>query len=392
MATSLHEGLRGIPLDLQGEEEVSAFSTVITYKQQLEEMYAVLCQANGELPYDVLLEGEETYDGWDDELYDLISLRQQDATDRAWAIAVFYDCIEMLQLVKDTFADLLARRGAGGFPDTEMRTESIAPASVTTSPTTPFSPTIALAALVSTTTTSSVVNMDKLSISSSAVTAPMTAPITISSLSAPTVFMTATQTEAVRAVLTITTPISTSSLSRGVAPSVNSQTGCACQRELFAQGHAVWGWEEGLPPHVEFADWPRLNASKSCSCKTLEEGQGFGGEFEMRLHENDDDDFADGFCASSITVAHAARSDDIFHDKNNKKCDTAYDDQISNNNKIAVDIRDHVSVICLAFISPPFRFFVRNDQGREGWGIVMFCEQEGPAGRGEVGWRREGVG
>ncbi|GBG79206.1 hypothetical protein CBR_g28923 [Chara braunii] len=113
MEASIHEGLRGIPLDLQGGEDASALSTVITYKQQLEEMYAALCQADGELPYEVLLVGEQTYDGWADELYDLISLRQQDATDRTRAMALFYDCMEILQLVQDTFADLLARGSVG---------------------------------------------------------------------------------------------------------------------------------------------------------------------------------------------------------------------------------------------------------------------------------------
>ncbi|GBG67278.1 hypothetical protein CBR_g88567 [Chara braunii] len=110
METSLHGGLRGTPLDLQVEEEVSALSIVIIYKQQLEEMYAALCQAHGDLPYDVLLEGEETCDGWEEELYEQISFRQRDAIDKARAIAFFYDCVEMLQQVKEMFAGLLARR------------------------------------------------------------------------------------------------------------------------------------------------------------------------------------------------------------------------------------------------------------------------------------------
>ncbi|GBG68886.1 hypothetical protein CBR_g3584 [Chara braunii] len=322
-------------------------------------MHAALCQADGELPYDVLLEGEQTYDGWDDELYDLISLRQQNATDRTRAMALFYDCIEMLQLVKDTFADLLVRRCVGSLADIEMWTELITPASVTTTSTTPISP--ASAALVLTTSTSSVVNKDKVSIPTSAVTAPVTASIPISSFSAP---------------MTIHT--STLLLSKGETPSVNS--GWAWQRELFAQGRAVRRWEEGLPLHVEIMDRLRLSVSKLGGCQTLEEGQGFDGGFEVRLQENDEDYFANDFCASSTAIAHAVRSDDAFQDKNINKCD----DQISNHNKIADGFRVHGSVFGLVLISPPFRFFVGNAQGREGWGIV--------AGRWEVGWSRVGVG
>ncbi|GBG83707.1 hypothetical protein CBR_g37508 [Chara braunii] len=352
METSLQGGLRGSPFDLRDEEEVSAFSTAMTYKQQLEEMLAALCQVNGDLPHDVLLEGEETYDGWDDELYELISLQQRDAIDRARAIAVFYDCVEMLQQVKDMLAGLLARRHAGGLPGSETRTASTASRSLITS-----SISLILAALPST-----------------AVTASLTASTTTVSSKVTTASAIATQLESTTAMLLSTTSMEVAS---------SNDPGCVWQREMFAQGHALRGLEEGQPLYVEFVDL------KLGGRETFEEGQGFGG-----FHKNDDEDFGNGFWASSFIVGDAARNDDALQDKNNNKCDAACIDLISSNNQIAADIRGPVRVIGLAFILPPFGPVVGFDWGwgREGWGIVLFCEQEGQTRRWEAGGRREGVG
>ncbi|GBG62735.1 hypothetical protein CBR_g31752 [Chara braunii] len=131
-------------------EEVFAWSIAITYKLQLEEMHATLCQARVDLLYEVLLEGEDIYDGLDDELYELISSRQQDAGDKEPAIAVFYDCVEMVQRIKNKFSDLLARRHTRDLSSTAIQIATIPPASFTTSPTTLTSPIVAF-----TTTTSS---------------------------------------------------------------------------------------------------------------------------------------------------------------------------------------------------------------------------------------------
>ncbi|GBG65094.1 hypothetical protein CBR_g49457 [Chara braunii] len=245
METSLHGGLRGTPLDLQVEEQVSALSIVIIYKQQLKEMYAALCQPHGDMPYDVLLEGEETCDGWEEELYEQISFRQRDAIDRERAIVVFYDCIEMLQQVKDMFAGLLARRHASGPPDTETWTASTAATPLTTSSTTLISSTTATTALSSASTTSTVVNTD---------------------------------------ILPIMTSMTTTSLSIAVTPSSNQ--GCVQQWELLEQAHDAWGREEGPPPCVGFADRLWSNALMWRGCKGLEEGWGPCGEIDDRFHDD----------------------------------------------------------------------------------------------------------
>ncbi|GBG74353.1 hypothetical protein CBR_g18764 [Chara braunii] len=376
METLLQGGLRGSPLNSQDEEEVSAFSTVITYKQQLEEMYAALSQVNGDLPHDVLLEGEETYNGWDDELYELISLRQRDAIDRARAIAVFYDCLEMLQQVKDMFAGLLARRHAGGLPGNyETRTASATSTSdsLITSSISPI-----LAALPSTAGTSLVVGTVSLSIASIAVTASLTASTTTLSSKVTTVSAMATQLESTTAMLLTTTSMEEAS---------SNDPGCFWQREMFAQGHAPRGLEEGLPLYVELADL------KLGGCKTLEEGQGFGG-----FYKNGDADFGNGFWASSFIAGDAARNDDALQDKNNNNCDAGCVDLIGSNNQIAADIRGPVSVICLAFILPSFGTVVGFDWGwgREGWGVVWFANWKakrggGKWGGGVKGWDRDGL-
>ncbi|GBG68653.1 hypothetical protein CBR_g3194 [Chara braunii] len=346
METSLHGRLRGTPLDPQVEEEVSALAVVMTYKQQLEETYTVLCQANGDLPCDVLLEGLETYDGWDDELYDLISFRQQDANDRARAMAVFYECIDILQQVKDTFAARLATSRASGPPDTDIRTTSTVPTTSITPLTTPISSTAITAALTLTTSTLPVVSTVSLPTPATAVTASPIASSTRLRLTATTVPTAATQTDAASSALSIATFTPVISLSIEMAPS--NCPGCVCQRELFVQGSDVRGLEEGAPSYVAFAGLSRSNVLKMCGCKTLEEGQGFCGKCDLRVS-------ADDFWASSSTVGDTPRKGDIRPSINNNYCNIVCTDETTN--QIAAGIRG----------------------------------EEGEAGMWEVGWRREGV-
>ncbi|GBG90093.1 hypothetical protein CBR_g50186 [Chara braunii] len=150
----------------------------------------------------------------------------------------------------------------------------------------------------------------------------MSTPTTIPSLAATTGAMVAPLTEAATAELPITTSISITLSSVEVGPSNN--LGRVWQRELFAQGHAVWGLEEEPPPYMELTDLsrskalkscgseildlPRSNAPKSCACKTLEEGQGFGGKLEVHFYKNDDDYFADGFWANNTAETVLSRS------------------------------------------------------------------------------------
>ncbi|GBG41542.1 hypothetical protein CBR_g74514 [Chara braunii] len=383
METSLHGGLRGTPLGPQVEEEVFAQTVVMTYKQQLEEMYTVLCQANGDLPCDVLLEGLETYDRWDDELYDLISFRQQDVDDRARAMAVFYDCVDILQQVKDIFAVRLATSRACAPPDTDVRTASTPPTTSITPLTTPISSTAITAALISTTVTLPVVNTVLLPTPVTAVTASPIASSTRLPSSATMVPIVATQTGAASPALSIATSTPMISLSIEMAPS--NCPGCVCQRELFVPGSDARGLEEGPPSYVAFADLPRSKVLITCGCKTLEEGQGFGGKCDVRVS-------ADGFWASSGTVGDAPRKGVIRPNINNNNCNTVCTDDTSN--QIAADIRGGVTGICLFFIPSSFWSTVGDDWGqeREGWGVVVLRAQEGEAGMREVGGGREGVG
>ncbi|GBG59322.1 hypothetical protein CBR_g32334 [Chara braunii] len=360
METSLHGGLRGTPLDLQVEEEVYALSIVIIYKQQLEEMYAALCQVHSDLPYDVLLEGEETCDGWEEEIYEQISFRQRDAIDRARTIDVFYDCVEMLQQVKDMFAGVLVRRHASGPLDTETWTASTATTPSTTSSTTSVSSTTAITARSSTTTTSTVVNT---------VILPIMTSMTITSLS--------------------------------IAATPSSNQGCVQQWELPEQAHDAWGLEEGPSPCMGLADRLRSNALMWRSCKAFEEGRGLCGEIDKRFHDDDDDDTVDGLCDCSSTADYGATKDDGLVDKNNNNNHIACNNKTCNNNKHGDGIRWEVSVIRL-FLSPlsslpiPFSLLhaVGNNrgQGREGWVIGMCGEQEEGAGMWGEGWWREGAG
>ncbi|GBG90034.1 hypothetical protein CBR_g50127 [Chara braunii] len=332
--TSPHGELWGAPLDMQGKEEVSALSTVILYKQQLEEMYVAMCQAHGDLPYDVLLEGEETCDGWEEELYEQISFRQRDAIDRAWAIAVFYNCVEMLQQVKDMFAGLLARRHASGLPDTETWAAAAAATSSTTSSTTPISSTTAITALISTTITSTEVNT---------VVLPTTTSTTITSLS--------------------------------MAAMPSNILGCVQQRELLERADDAWGLEEGSPPCVGFADRLRSNALRWRGCKGLEEGQGPCGEnddvdglcdcsftagdaasnddgiVDINIHDDDKDDTVDGLCDCGFTAGDAALNDDGPVDINNNNNHLACNNTTCNNNKHGDDVcKEDISRAALGMV------------------------------------------
>ncbi|GBG69536.1 hypothetical protein CBR_g4371 [Chara braunii] len=87
----------------------------------------------------------------------------------------------------------------------------------------------------------------------------------------------------------------------------------SAQQSLMEIG---WGLEEGPPPHLEFADWPRSNAFMRRCYKDLEEGQGLCGDLEDRLYDDDDDDIADDTRDSIITVDDAV--DTGNHDDNNQ--------------------------------------------------------------------------
>ncbi|GBG91498.1 hypothetical protein CBR_g52454 [Chara braunii] len=123
METMSDGGLWETPPTLQPMQADSALFIVTLYKQQLVEMHALLSQEYGNLPDDILLEGEGTYDGWEEELHEQISLRQVDANDRAQAVIALYECAGMLTQVKDMFTGFLARRDVGGPPGELLSSE-----------------------------------------------------------------------------------------------------------------------------------------------------------------------------------------------------------------------------------------------------------------------------
>ncbi|GBG65326.1 hypothetical protein CBR_g50362 [Chara braunii] len=92
----------------------SALFIVTLYKQQLEEMHALLSQEYGNLPDYISLEGEAICDGWEEELYEQTSRRQSDVNDRAQPMTALHECAGMLTQVKDMFARLRARGDVGG--------------------------------------------------------------------------------------------------------------------------------------------------------------------------------------------------------------------------------------------------------------------------------------
>ncbi|GBG61888.1 hypothetical protein CBR_g23838 [Chara braunii] len=248
-------------------EEVSAWSTAIRYKLQLEEMHATLCQVNMDLPYEVLLEGEETYDGLDDELYELILFRQRGASDRARAIAVFYDCVDMVQQIKDKFSDLLATRYACGLPGTEIQIASTPPTCSAKSPTTLTSPTSTTLDSTSITVTSSLIVLLK--------TTSMMA-------------------------------ISPSAAARPVITASSAQRG-----GLLEQADMARGQEEGLPSGVDCANHLCLGALTSRGARGLEEGRGLCAEFVERFHKDGDEvtvvGLTDGDLAADDVTTNAKR-------------------------------------------------------------------------------------
>ncbi|GBG69222.1 hypothetical protein CBR_g3921 [Chara braunii] len=262
-------------------EEVSVLSTAITHKLQLEEMHATLCQSNGDLPYEVLQEGEETYD----ELYELIFSRQRDASDRAKAFAVFYDCIDMVQRIKDKLSDLLAKRSVCGLPSSETQIASTPLTSLATSTTTLISPTTAILESTSGSATSSTAVLAAVPPSTVARSQSAVSPVTSSS-----------------AVLAAVPP-STVARSQGAVSPVQPWG-------LSEQDDVARGQEEGLPFWVDCADRSHLDVLTGHGGRGPEEGRGLCAAIVEQFHKVEDDDTVD-LAAGDVVTNDDARCESL---------------------------------------------------------------------------------
>ncbi|GBG70759.1 hypothetical protein CBR_g8057 [Chara braunii] len=369
-------------------EEVSALSTAKTHKLQLEEMHGTVCQVNGDLPYEVLQEGEEAYDGLDDELYELILSRQRDVSDRARAIAIFYDCVDMVQRIKDKFSDLLARRYVCGLPSSEIQIASTPPTSVAISTTTLTSPITAMLDSTSSSVTSSPVVLPK---------------------------------------MTSMTAVSPSAVARSLSAVSSVQPWGLLEQSAVARGQ-----EEGLPSWVDCADRLCLDALTGHGGRGPEEGRGLCAEIVERFHKADDDNTVVGLTGCDLAANDVVTNDDARCDGNNNNnnvnyvaCSNEICDDIkqgedtrcdgnNNNNKanyiacnddICDDIKQgedtgrEVSAIRLRFPSrSSFAILLLCavgfgwGQGRDGWAIEKCVVQGEGVGFWGKGWGREGVG
>ncbi|GBG59828.1 hypothetical protein CBR_g54930 [Chara braunii] len=99
-------GLQGINCDLRHpagnakiavsspDEEEAALEMVRMYKRQMEEIHAVLTQHRHNLSAELLVEGEEMFIGWEEELHENLSLQRLGCTERAQVTAGLRDCSE----------------------------------------------------------------------------------------------------------------------------------------------------------------------------------------------------------------------------------------------------------------------------------------------------------
>ncbi|GBG64418.1 hypothetical protein CBR_g44303 [Chara braunii] len=90
------------------KEVDTVIAAISLYKQQLEEVWALLNQQQNNIPLKFLKEGEETFEGWKKELYDIVSLQRLDETGRAQVEADLHQCARLLQDVRRMFAELRA--------------------------------------------------------------------------------------------------------------------------------------------------------------------------------------------------------------------------------------------------------------------------------------------
>ncbi|GBG59766.1 hypothetical protein CBR_g54869 [Chara braunii] len=90
------------------KEESTAIATMSLYKQQLEEVWTLPIQKRNNIPLEFLTEGRETFEGWEKELYAIVSLQQLDDTDRAQVEAGLHQCARLLQDVRRMLVELRA--------------------------------------------------------------------------------------------------------------------------------------------------------------------------------------------------------------------------------------------------------------------------------------------
>ncbi|GBG75759.1 hypothetical protein CBR_g21004 [Chara braunii] len=90
------------------KEVDTAIVAIPSYKQQLEEVWALLNHQRNNIPLEFVKEGEETFEGWKKELYDIASLQRLDETGRAQVEVDLHLCARLLQDVRRMFAELRA--------------------------------------------------------------------------------------------------------------------------------------------------------------------------------------------------------------------------------------------------------------------------------------------
>ncbi|GBG79790.1 hypothetical protein CBR_g30052 [Chara braunii] len=87
-------------------DEGAALEIVRMHKQQMEELHIALIQHRGNLPADLLEEGEELVSGWDEMLHADLSSHRLGETEKAQVMAELGACAEVLMKVRRIFDEL----------------------------------------------------------------------------------------------------------------------------------------------------------------------------------------------------------------------------------------------------------------------------------------------
>ncbi|GBG89148.1 hypothetical protein CBR_g48855 [Chara braunii] len=88
------------------EEEEAPLEVVRMHKRQIEELYEVLTHHQQDLSAELLDEGEEVLNGWDEEIRAHFSLQRLGITERAQVTAEMGDCAEMIRKLRGVFVKL----------------------------------------------------------------------------------------------------------------------------------------------------------------------------------------------------------------------------------------------------------------------------------------------
>ncbi|GBG91427.1 hypothetical protein CBR_g52383 [Chara braunii] len=88
------------------DEEEAPSEVVRMHKRQMEEIYDVLTQHRQDLSAELLEEGEEVLNGWEEEIQLNFSFQRLGATERAQVMAEMCDCAEMIRKLQGVFVEL----------------------------------------------------------------------------------------------------------------------------------------------------------------------------------------------------------------------------------------------------------------------------------------------